>query len=170
VLYRASRDENGNTHIAYHPVWEHETNPAPGLMPLLSRMLYTGGLRIQRTMFGKGDVEVVGFVIDPKGTIVKIDYETAKDYDPKKFGVTHSDVSVKGKFFPPVAFRVVSWNHLFDLLKPGSGGPGPDEADVKPAPSYFTRQLWEEYGMFKRRETRLKKNRAHYLYEREHVE
>lgn len=170
VYYRASHDEKGNTHIAYHPVWERETNHAPGLMPLLSRMLYTGGLKLQRTMFGKGDVEAVGFMIDPKGVIVRIDYETAKDYDPKKFGVTHRDVSLTGRFAPPVTFRIISWNHLFDMVRPGTVITGKDDVDVKPAPAYFTRSLWEEYGMFKKHETRLKKNRAHFLYEREWVE
>jgi len=59
VKYRAARRSDGIVFIGYHFIWEREENPAPGLGPALSRALYTGGLSLQRLMFGKGDVELV---------------------------------------------------------------------------------------------------------------
>ncbi len=164
LLYRASRDTDGNIHLAYHFIWGKEENNAEGLMPFLSRNLYTGGLSLQRVMFGKGDVEVVGMVISPKGRIIRLEYETAADYNPQDFSVKHKDVTVDGPLSTPVCFEIISWNHMFDFKK------NPTEKckdGVRLQVEYFTKELWEEYTMFKPEETMLKKNRAHLKWERE---
>jgi hypothetical protein len=67
ALYRAARAADGGLFIGYHFVWEREENPAPGLGPALSRIIYTGGLSLQRLMFGKGDVELVVVELGPDG-------------------------------------------------------------------------------------------------------
>ena len=166
LFYRASKDNKGNIHLAYHYIWENEINKNDGFMPFLSRNLYTGGLSLQKIMFGKGDVEVVGMVIAPDGRIMRVDFETARDYDPTAFSVTHKDVTVDGPVTTPVCFRVISWNHMFDLEKPA--GPSCDDG-IRLKPEYFTKELWDDYSMFKQEETMLKKNRAHFKWERESV-
>ncbi len=166
LLYRASKDDKGNIHLAYHYIWKNEVNKNDGLMPFLSRNLYTGGLSLQKVMFGKGDVEVVGMVIAPGGRVVKVDYETAQNYDPGAFSVTHKDVTVDGPVTTPVCFRVISWNHMFDYVTSNDGS---CNDGIRLDPEYFTKELWDEYSMFKREETMLKKNRAHFKWERESV-
>ncbi len=166
LLYRASRDTDGNLHLAYHFIWDKEENNAEGLMPFLSRNLYTGGLSLQRVMFGKGDAEVVGMVISPKDRIMRLEYETAADYDQRDFSVKHKDVTVDGPVSTPVCFEVISWNHMFDYIK---NSPGKCKDGVRLQVEYFAKELWEEYTMFKREETMLKKNRAHFKWERESI-
>jgi hypothetical protein len=165
VYYRAAKDASGNIYIAYHPVWERERNDAAGLTPFLSRNLYTGGLSLQRAMFGKGDIESVALCIDPSGgSVTEIDYETAKDYKASDFSVNHQKVVEKGPFSPPLRFRVMSWNHLFSLEEDSPAAlERPDEGV---ALSYFTPKLWKEYEMWKNPQTRLKKDRAHFIWER----
>jgi hypothetical protein len=165
LYYRAARDGSGLVHIAYHPVWARERNDAPGFKPALSRSLYTGGLSLQRLMFGKGDIESVGLTLDPKsGDVVEVAYETAAGYNPSDFSVKHESVVVKGPLSLPIGFRVVSWNHLFSLEKAG-GAPLAGSASAIPL-SYFTPEIWREYGMWKDPETRLRKDRAHFEWER----
>jgi len=192
LYYRAAIDDSGIIHIAYHPVWERERNDAKGIEPFLSRILYTGGLSLQGLMFGPGDIEAVALAIDPVGwKIVEIDYETAADYDPSAFSVKHEVVSLTGSFALPIRFKVISWNHLFELEGRGASQ---DEAFVAPAPvldstmslstavptspaassdfipetrlSYFTPELWDKYGIWKNPETILRKDRAHFIWER----
>ncbi|MCE5255489.1 MAG: hypothetical protein LLF89_01425 [Spirochaetaceae bacterium] len=186
VYYRAAIDNAGIVHIAYHPSWARERNDTKAFAPFLSRILYTGGLSIQRLMYGPGDIEAVALAIDlSSGKIMEVDYETAADYDPSSFSVRHQAVSLKGSFDPPLRFRVTSWNHLFALadnqkiqtpanaadqasanaaaLAGAPGGP----ASVSGAPlSYFTPELWTKYSMWKNPETILRKDRAHFVWER----
>jgi hypothetical protein len=166
-LYRAARDGAGNLHIAYHPVWEYERNDTGGLMPFLSRTIYTGGLRIQRIMFGKGDVEVIAVTVDPRGVITSVEYERPKNYDPSGFGVEHEQVSLKGPLAQVPVFRVASWNHLFERAEGASISPQGGERAWKCAPGYFTDELWQEYTMVRIEETRMKKSRAHFDWERD---
>lgn len=191
LYYRAAKDESGLLHIAYHPLWAKEENLAPGFGALLSRYLYTGGLSLQHLMFGPGDIEVIGLTIDPaSGAIVQVDYETAANYDASKFSVTHETVSQKGSFAPPLRFSVMSWNHLFALEEGGGAGaqsgqdakgdaagsltpsatvslPSVPRAPVAQPPlSYFTSELWSHYGIWKNPQTILRKDRAHFIWER----
>ncbi|OQB96885.1 MAG: hypothetical protein BWX81_01241 [Spirochaetes bacterium ADurb.Bin110] len=212
VYYRAAIDDSGIIHIAYHPAWERERNNAKGIGPFLSRILYTGGLSLQSLMFGPGDIEAIAFAIDPVGwKIVEIYYETAADYDPSAFSVKHEAVSLTGSFVLPIRFKVISWNHLFELeervasqdesfvapaaligsiMPPSTEAPdkvidsaiAPAEAiastaapatptvssnSMPEAPlSYFSPELWDKYGIWKNPETILRKNRAHFIWER----
>lgn len=172
VYYRAARDEAGRIHLAYHPAWAREVNREPGWGPFLSRSLYTGGLSLQRAMFGRGDIETVGLTLDPEGRIIELEYERAKDYDPKAFSVSHEKVLEKGPFELPLSFRVMSWNHLFSRegLAQGmtvwaAGDMGPSGA-VRVDLAYFSPALWASYGMWKNPETLLRKDRAHFAWER----
>ncbi len=164
--YRAARDGDGSLHVAYHPVWERERNDSGGLMPFLSRALYTGGLRIQRFMFGKGDVEMIAVRVDRRGKVVSIRYERPKDYSPYTFTVKHENVAFDGIFQETPAFRVASWNHLFEKADGADAAPRAGERAWKCGPEYFTDSLWDEYTMFRARETRLRKSRAHFEWER----
>ena len=194
VYYRAAWDSSGVFHIAYHPVWAKEWNATKAFGPFMSRCLYTGGLSLQRLMFGPGDIEAIGFSIDPASeNVMEIDYETATDYRPSNFSVKHKKVSLKGNFASPLHFKVISWNHLFEfegatsaetsaaIDKTSSGGAiaaqasttAPAETashttNTEPAPplSYFTSELWAKYGMWKNPETILRKDRAHFVWER----
>ncbi len=167
LYYRASKDEKGNTHITYHYIWEKEENNGPGLGSCLSRNLYTGGLKMQKSMFGKGDVELLSFIVDPAGNIQFVEFETAENYDAKNFSVIHQHAERKGLHKEPVLFKVISWNHLFDYVK--------DNADsstnvIRLTPVYFGEKLWREYGMVKESESFFRRNRAHKNYEKEFVE
>ncbi len=170
ILYRASVDEQGHTYIAYHPVWDYERNSTPGLVPFLSRILYTGGLHIQRIMFGEADIEVVGIKLNSRKSIMEIRYERPKSYDPQNFVVAHEPVVLTGSFQPPLMFRVVSWNHLFEFIPAGKRSEDETAHALQLEPEYFTGELWEKYTMVKVHETRLRKCRAHFPWEREYIE
>ncbi len=159
--YRAARDREGNLHLAYHPVWEYERNNAGGLMPFLSRIFYTGGLSIQRFMFGKGDVEVISAIISPEGKIIALEYESPKNYNPSTFIVEHETRKLQKTLDRLPRFRVASWNHLFEIAD--------DESNATSwtcNPEYFTDRLWNEYTMVRLKETRIQKSRAHKPWER----
>ena len=162
LLYRMARDSAGRTHIAYHFVWEYERNNAPGWGPFLSRWVYTGGLGLQRIMFGRGDVETLALVIGPSDRVLEFAYETAEQYNPREFGVRHRTVRIRAPQPTPAALRVMSWNHLFEEAGSGSG----NGARVALHPEYFTAALWEEYSMFKATETFFSRSRAHEPFER----
>jgi len=190
VYYRAAIDDTGIVHIAYHPVWFRERNDTKAFAPFLSRILYTGGLSLQRLMYGPGDIEAVALAIDlSDGKIVEVDYETAADYDPSSFSVRHQAVSLQGSFVSPLHLQVISWNHLFALADnqniqaaaPPSTQPA-NRAAAQPAAagsaapaagarlSYFTPELWAKYAMWKNPETAVRKDRAHFVWERGVVE
>jgi len=162
-------------------------------------------------MYGPGDIETIGLAIDPaSGKIVEVDYETAADYDPSRFGVKHQEVTLKGSFDPPLHFQVISWNHLFRLEEDRATELGNGALSVEPASnkvtsaerasgeaasanakptevapagvalagassteslgeaplSYFTPELWAKYAIWKNPETILRKDRAHFPWER----
>ncbi len=169
LLYRMARDERGRVHIVYHFVWPGERNPGPGWGPRLSRWVYTGGLGLQRIMFGKGDIELVVVVVGPDGRLEELLFETAEAYDPRAFGVRHRDVRLRGPAAsaPGFALRVMSWNHLFEPL--ARAGAAPRGSRVTLAPEYFTNELWEEYTMFRQKETFFRRSRAHEPFERKGV-
>jgi hypothetical protein len=163
--YRAARDAEGNLHFAYHPVWEYERNDAGGLMPFLSRILYTGGLRIQRIMFGKGDVELISVTVNPAGKIIGFEYERPKDYNPSTFTVAHQTVRLKKEFARLPVLRVASWNHLFEFADDAPSGQY-GARNWRCQPEYFSEELWNEYTMVRLKETPLRKSRAHLPWER----
>lgn len=165
VYYRAASDESGAIHIAYHPVWARERNDTKSWGAFLSRWLYTGGLSLQRAMYGQGDIETIGLTIDAaEGTITQIEYETAADYDPRNFSVKHLIVKKTGRFKAPLRFSVISWNHLF-LLEEETPVSLDAHASALPL-AYFTPELWSRYAIWKNPETLLRKDRAHFDWER----
>lgn len=167
LYYRAARDAAGRIHITYHYVWPGEQNETASVGAFLSRTIYTGGLRLQRTMFGKGDIEMISLIIDKNDVVREIVYETAENYDPKAFGVKHRTITISELKAIPV-FRVMSWNHLFQVA--GDKTTTASETKVNLSPQYFTTEKWDEYEMWKPTETTLKKSRAHRLYERRSAE
>lgn len=175
IYYRISRDGEGRTRIAYHPAWAREANRGPGWGPFLSRALYTGGLSLQRAMFGRGDIETIGLDISPQGRLLEVEYERARDYDPAAFSVTHEKVLDKGPFTLPLRLKVMSWNHLFAREAEASPAPALEiwaagdaaPAGARPLPlAYFSSELWASYAMWKNPETLLRKDRAHFPWER----
>lgn len=174
MVYRASVDDENNTYIAYHVFWDREVNLTNGIMPFLSRNIYTGGLKIQKLMYGKEDVEVIEIKLNPNKEVVRVQYETAENYNPNNFAVEHKNVMLEGNDLETyksenVVFEVVSWNHLFDL-KTIDDLEMNDKEKVDIEVEYFDSEEWEEYEMSKKINTILKKDRAHYGYEREFVD
>jgi len=164
VYYRAASDSAGNTYIAYHPVWPYERNETSGCMPLLNRSVYTGGLGLQKKMFGPGDIEVVIVVLDKNKKPVSVKYETAENYNPSGFGVKHKTIEEKDAIAVPLCFKVVSWNHLFSRTDTEAVPAG--HKLITSRPQYFEKAYWEYYGMHKQKEGALSKNRAHAVWER----
>ncbi|SFA85136.1 hypothetical protein [Clostridium frigidicarnis] len=165
LYYRAAKDKEGNTYFAYHFLWNREVNKTKGIKPFLNRYLYTGGLSVQKFMYGKGDIEVIEIKLDNKGKVDRITFETPENYDPYAFSVKHKKVVLEGDIEQNPKFKVASWNHLFYYVHDDKKIEGNFIAN-KLEPSYFEENLWNEYEMFKEKETILRKNRAHYEYER----
>ncbi len=152
--YRAARGPDGRLYFGYHFIWAREENPARGFGPALSRALYTGGLSLQRLMFGKGDVELVVVEADAEGRALAFSFEEAKDYDPASFSVTHSPARALVEGGGRALLEVMSWNHLFRALPQGSA------VDADPPLGYFDEAAWREYSMSKERPSFLRRNRA----------
>lgn len=172
ILYRSAIDDENNTYIAYHIFWDREINLTNGIMPFLSRNIYTGGLKIQKLMYGKEDVEVIEIKLNPDKEVIRVQYETAENYNPNNFGVEHKNVVVEEtdlETYENRVFEVISWNHLFDLKKIHDLEMN-DKETVDIEVEYFNNEEWEEYEMSKKITTILKKDRAHYGYEREFID
>jgi hypothetical protein len=165
ILYRLSLNRDGNKYITYHFVWEKEENTTSGFLPFLSRNIYTGGLSLQKSMFGKKDIELVSLIINPEGEIIQIEYETAENYDPKSFGVKHKHITIETRTREIPAFKVISWNHLFDKIDTATEG-----EYISLNANYFTKALWEEYTMTKESPGFFSRNRAQKPYELEYAE
>lgn len=173
LFYRASKDAKGNTYLTYHFLWAYERNETGGCLPFLSRNIYTGGLGLQRTMFGPGDIELVSLQIDPTGRVFAVFYETAENYDPGDFGVKHKRISrivTGGEIRAPYLFEVISWNHLFAAREMEGLSDAERVNLVRLTPEYFREELWREYEMYKPEESFFSRSRAHEPFEREAFE
>jgi hypothetical protein len=160
LLYRMARNTAGETHIAYHPVYNDEQNPHSGFGATMSRLIYTGGLRIKDIMFGLADIELIEVVLDSQRTAIKIAYEDADRYNPKSFSVRHLPRTFMNP--PrPFCFTTASWNHMFSLQPPASCS----QKDAL-TPEYFIEAEWQKYKMVKKTEAILRRNRMHRVYER----
>lgn len=164
LYYRMSKDAKGNTYIAYHPTWEKEVNNAEGLLPYINRVIYTGGLSLQRYIFGKGDIESIEVVLNSDKKISKLSFETAENYSDNAATVTHKKVTLTENLNTPLVFHVMSWNHLFTQETNNR-----NSEVVKLNPEYFSKKLWDEYEMIKDKKDIFKKNRAHFDYEEDWV-
>lgn len=165
LYYRAAKDEFGNTYIAYHFLWEKEVNNNKGIKPFLNRILYTGGLKLQSKIFGKGDIEVIEVKLNANDEIVQVTYEIPEDYDENDFSVKHETIVKNDNISYPLKFKVASWNHLFEYVD-GKNEISSDYKEYKLVPNYFADELWNEYEMVKEKEKISKKSRAHFEYER----
>jgi len=165
IFYRAARDPEGNEHYAYHPVWPYERNPGRGFGPFMSRAVYTGGLSLQRVMYGRGDVEVIALTVSPSGEPLELWYEEPADYNESSFSVEHRPVTVSLEDGRPLILSVRSWNHLFGMENPAIA-----RSLDTPAPAYFDEATWKRYAMTKARPTLLRRDRAHFYWELESAE
>jgi len=166
LYYRAAWAKDGTVLLAYHPVWPYEKNEeGKGFNAFLSRNVYTGGLSLQKIMYGKGDVELISSPLSPDLKPLKVSYERPENYSLESFSVKHKTVELEYPLDKErLVFTVASWNHLFELL---NEVPGSNLVSLKP--EYFSRSLWEEYSMVKKSETRILKDRAHEEWEIEAV-
>lgn len=164
LYYRASRDPAGNIYLGYHFLWEKEENNASGLKPFLSRWLYTGGLSLQKFMFGPADIEAVFLTISSDHRPLTLEYETPGNYSDQNFSVEHRKAMRVAPLPEKLVFRTVSWNHLFVLEDK------PVKEDTISLPvEYFSEDLWQKYKMVKKVEKRINRSRAHKEFERESV-
>jgi len=163
IFYRMA-EEDGHILIAYHIVWAYEKDSGRGFWKVWNRLFYTGGLHLQKVIFGPGDVEAIELKIDKKsGRIIRIRYETARVRKSGK--IKHIPLVVEQDQIPPALplyFEVISWNHLFKLIDPGQAK-GKKIYQLKP--KYFTDQLWEHYRMTKKHQGPLSQDRAHFGWE-----
>ncbi|MCX7633168.1 MAG: hypothetical protein N2Z22_07545 [Turneriella sp.] len=160
ILYRMARSPQGKIHIAYHPFYSDEENPHPGFGAMLSRVIYTGGLRLKNIIFGPADIELIEVVITAKGEVEEVGYEEAGHYYPHAFSVRHVPKTIKNPKLP-LCFATVSWNHMFTLEDPEKCH------KTKPlVPEYFSAAEWQKYRMVKNTEAILRRNRMHRVYER----
>ncbi len=168
LLYRMARGKHENDgeilKIAYHVVWPFEKDSRKGFYSWWTRVTYTGGLKLQKIIYGPGDVEGIELTVDAEsGKIIKVVYETA-DWD-EKGRVIHVPMEETGAEIPSdhqLVFRVVSWNHMFDLI---SESEVKEEPRYELVPEYFSEELWHYYSMTKKKQTPLKRDRAHFEWE-----
>lgn len=163
IYYRCAIDEKGNTYLAYHPTWTKEENSTSGLLPWLNRNIYTGGLKLQKILYGPGDIEAIAITIAPSGKIIFIQYERGANYNPKNFSVKHESIKLNGSFSTPIIFRITTWNHLFEFIEKPSNDTAAKSLNFKP--EYFTTERWNYYQMIKIKENALSKNRAVFEWE-----
>ncbi len=160
LLYRMARNAHGETFIAYHPFYAHEENPHRGFGALLSRIIYTGGLRLKDIMFGPADIELIEVVLDKNGKASLLAYEDAEKYNPSAFSVKHLPKSVNNPR-QPFCFTTPTWNHMFAVAEPSlCAGKQPLKIE------YFSESEWNQYRMVKKTEAILRRNRMHRVYER----
>jgi hypothetical protein len=166
LFYRACMENSsGNIFIFYHFFWEKEENKTSGFFPFLSRSLYTGGLGLQKIIFGVGDIELVVIELNSKGDILGVEYETGENYAPGHFSVKHKTMRLSKNLEPPFYFRVATWNHLFDFI-PHRDKETEVLETVLIEPKYFSDDEWKKYTMVKEKETFFKRSRAHKPCER----
>jgi hypothetical protein len=162
IYYRMGQDD-GRILIAYHVAWPFEKDETKGVAAAWNKMFYTGGLKLQRKIFGPEDIEVIEFVIDKKsGQVIRLRYETAtvsKEGDQVKQNHLNKEET---RANPPVYLETITWNHMF-------GASGPDQVAGKQVyklkPEYFTQDRWDYYQMSKKRQSLLSQDRAYYDWE-----
>jgi len=162
IYYRMARDES-RIFIAYHVAWPYEKDETRGWVAAWNKMFYTGGLKLQKKIFGPEDIEVVELVVDRQtGKITRIRYESAElAQKGKKVKQNHIGKEADGAE-PPVYFETITWNHMFTLTSK-------DHLDGKKlfrlAPEYFTAEQWDYYKMSKKHQTLLSQDRAYFNWE-----
>ncbi|HRP68021.1 MAG TPA: hypothetical protein PLY93_00615, partial [Turneriella sp.] len=143
-----------------HPYFEDEMNPHKGFGATMSRIIYTGGLRLKDFIFGKADLELIEVVLDKNLTPLELSWEGVENYQPKNFGVKHKNQTEKNAK-PPYCFSVITWNHMVARTDASACMAAP-----RLTPQYFAEEAWQEFRMVKKTEAILRRNRAHRAYER----
>lgn len=163
ILYRLAKDKNDNYYLACHPVYAHEKNPHTTFWAFLNRILYTGGLSLQRWIFGPKDIELFVVKLNKNLKLQSIEYEDAdwelaeKKRLPglyKDFLVIHQKKTLSQNNLT-LCFAISSWNHMHS--------PRPMDAcqNIPKTPvAFFSEELWQKYGMTKTPPTLLRKHRA----------
>jgi len=143
--------------IAYHIVWAYEKGEGKGLEKLWNKLFYTGGLKLQKVIFGPGDVETIELVVDKEsGEIIRLRYEQAGHQ-----GVEKTAEDLKGIEKPYL--EVTTWNHMFELVSPEESS-GKRVYSLKP--EYFTEELWSYYKITKKHKHLFSQPRAHFSWEK----
>ncbi len=164
AIYYRMAEEDGTLLIAYHIAWAYEKDDQKGPIHAWTRATYTGGLHLQKIIYGPGDIEAIEFKIDKKtGKILRIRFETARFSEKGK--VIHIPVVLCGKECPskpPIYLEVISWNHLFKIITPEQAK-GKKIYQLKP--KYFDEKLWQYYRITKKHQGPLSRDRAHFQWE-----
>lgn len=150
VWYEARKDGN-NLRIAYFPAWRNEQHPNILISNLYAawRYLYYGAVR---------DIEHIAISINVKnGAVNEVEFESP---GKTRFGfVEHDKISlpdddertialtpIESQNTPTTAFRIASWNHLFetDTIQIG------EAATPQPRLEYLDDNAYAHYKMERR--------------------
>ena len=156
IYYRMAEDDK-RIFLACHPVWPYEKDESKkGLQAIFNKLFYTGGLKLQRKIFGPEDIEAIEIVIDKESKkILRLRYESASHI--KKEISEEKALEIE----KPV-LEVITWNHMFELITLEQAQ-GKRFFDLRP--EYFTEELWNYYQMTKKQNNILSQDRAHFEWE-----
>ena len=162
IYYRMGEDE-GRILIAYHVTWPYEKDESKGMAAAWNKLFYTGGLKLQRQIFGPEDNEVIEVSVDKKtGNIIRLRYESAEvSKIEEKVKQNHMGTEEKSAELP-LYFETITWNHMFAHIRPDQVS---GKRVYKIEPVYFTQERWEYYQMSKKHQTPLSQDRAYYKWE-----
>jgi len=162
-LYYLMADSPGRIFIAYHVSWPYEKDETKGLAAAFNKVFYTGGLKLQKKIFGPEDIEVVELVIDKQsGEIARVRYESAEvEKKGNKVKQNHQGREAEN-VKPPVYFETITWNHMFALISPEELGA---RKVYQLQPEYFSAERWEYYKMAKKRRSLFSQDRAYFSWE-----
>ena len=157
AIYYRMASQGERIFIAYHIVWAYEKGEGKGFEKLWNKLFYTGGLKLQKVIFGPGDVEAIEIVIDrEKRDMLRLRYERAGHQ-----GVEKTAEELRGIEKPYL--EVTTWNHMFELISPEETS-GKRVYSLKP--EYFTEELWRYYKITKKHKHLLSQPRAHFSWEK----
>jgi hypothetical protein len=161
ILYRMAANPDGNIYIAYHLIYDRGVNPHSGLRAVFSRNVYTSGLNLKNFVFGAADIELVEVVLAADGGAQELSYESGSE---SKKGSIRRRHETQRNPKAPYCFHVSTWDHLLANLPPEKC------AGLAKLPvTYFASSDWEKFGMVKKTEAILRRNRPHKAYERRAV-
>ena len=156
IYYRMAYQDK-RIFIAYHIVWAYEKGEGKGLEKLWNKLFYTGGLKLQKVIFGPSDVEAIELVVDKEsGEIIRLRYEQEGHQ-----GIERSGQELAGLEKP--YFEVTTWNHMFELISKAQIS-GKKVYNLKP--EYLTEELWRYYKITKKHNHLLSQPRAHFSWEK----
>lgn len=161
LYYRTSTDKAGNEYIVYHLIFDKNVYDASGIKGAFNKYIYYEGLSLRNFVVGKNDIKMIYMKFNKDKVLKEIKY----DLNDKQMVLT-------GDFIAPLYFKVSEKDHNVDYLEKDDNDEIKVEAGYTPfdvGVTYFTNKLWQDYGMFKKKETVLKQSRPHYFFERKGV-